>query len=127
MSDKPPAKKPVWVDEEAHAILKEYAAMVNKPITDIANDLVLESLHLLDEAAPAASEPAPTPVSATPTPTPVEPPAAEVADEAPAPVAAEAEAPAAPPAPPAPPARRTPSARRDEETAAHHLGGVWLV
>lgn len=58
-------KKPVWLDDQAHTILKDYAKLVKKSATDVTSDLVLNYLHLLDSsdevvaaasAAPAVEE-----------------------------------------------------------------------
>lgn len=131
MSDKTSTKKPVWVDEESHAILKEYSARENRSITEIANDLVLEHLHTLDEApspvevAPAAA-PAPTPPAPEPAPAVVAAPVPAPAAPAPAP---EPVAATPAPAPPAPaPRKPAPRPRKEgSEGTVNHLGGVWLV
>jgi hypothetical protein len=49
-------KKPVWVDESAHAILKEYASLTKTSMVETASRLVLEKLSQLDVAAAAAAE-----------------------------------------------------------------------
>ena len=48
-------KKPVWVDESAHAILKEYASLTKTSMVETASRLVLEKLSQLDVAAAAAA------------------------------------------------------------------------
>lgn len=61
-------KKPVWVDEDAHAILKQYAKLTKASMVEVASNLVLEKLSQLDpssglqtavasEAAPRAAAP----------------------------------------------------------------------
>ncbi len=52
-------KKPVWVDEEAHGVLKRYSKLVKSSMVEVASNLVLQNLENLDpeaglEAAPAA-------------------------------------------------------------------------
>lgn len=44
-------KKPVWVDEEAHAILKKYSKLVKCSMVDVASKLVSERLGELDPDA----------------------------------------------------------------------------
>jgi hypothetical protein len=124
-------KKPVWVEEEAHVILKEWAALTRISMVDVASQLVLENLRadgategLIGEVA-AAAAPAPAPVAA---------PVAAAAEEwigadeapvpaAPAPVAAPAPAPA-----PAPMAARPERKREVIPTGdVQYLGGIWLV
>lgn len=57
-------KKPVWVDEEAHAILKQYSKLVKSSMVDVASKLVLERLGELDPDAgldaPAVASSAPS-------------------------------------------------------------------
>lgn len=40
-------KKPVWVDEDAHAILKHYSKLVKSSMVDVASDMVLSKLDEL--------------------------------------------------------------------------------
>lgn len=51
-------KKPVWVDENAHAILKEYAQITKESMVDVASALVLQHLQSLSPEAglPAETE-----------------------------------------------------------------------
>ncbi|MFT4704196.1 MAG: hypothetical protein ACI81R_001892 [Bradymonadia bacterium] len=56
-------KKPVWVDEEAHSILKRYSKLVKSAMVDVASRLVVERLNDLDPASGLeTSAPAPAPV-----------------------------------------------------------------
>jgi hypothetical protein len=138
-------KKPVWVDEDAHAILKEWALLTRTSMVDAASALVLESLagppvasgDTLIGAEETSAAPAATPAPATaPAASPAE---APVATQAPAPAAA---APAPAPAPvveqaaasvvstPAPaPAPRKKRTQKPPApgTIKQHVGGVWLV
>lgn len=54
-------KKPVWVDEDAHAILKAYARITKNSMVEVASSLVLEKLSQLDPSSgltTSAAEPA---------------------------------------------------------------------
>ena len=54
-------KKPVWVDEEAHTILKKYSKIIKTSMVEVASKLVLDKLGQLDPAAGlATSEAAPS-------------------------------------------------------------------
>lgn len=44
-------KKPVWVDEDAHAILKKYAKLTKTSMVEVASSLVLEKLSQLDPSS----------------------------------------------------------------------------
>lgn len=48
-------KKPVWVEEDVHAMFKRYAKLLGASMTDVASRVVLEKLDALDgdEQAPA--------------------------------------------------------------------------
>lgn len=94
-------KKPVWVDEDAHAILKAYSAITKESMVEIASRLVLD--HLAELEAGFASEPAP----------------ATVATES-APVERAAR-------PAARAAYAEPPRSRAENDGVRYLGGVWLV
>ncbi len=61
-------KKPVWVDEDAHAILKRYAKMTKSSMVDVASRLVLSRLNDLspDAGLTEPEEPAPAPVEVEP-------------------------------------------------------------
>jgi hypothetical protein len=64
-------KKPVWVDEDAHGLLKAYAKQIKKPMVEVASRLVLDRLEDLEGAeasAEAAQAPAPTAEEAAATP-----------------------------------------------------------
>ncbi len=125
-------KKPVWVDEEAHSVLKEWAGLTRTSMVDAASALVMESLAVggqsgdlligADEVAAAALAPAPAesaPTTAAPAKTPaVASPAAQPAASTPT---AAANAPA--PAPRKKRAQKTPA----PGTIKQHVGGVWLV
>lgn len=130
-------KKPVWVDEDAHVILKEWATLTRQSMVDVASQLVLETL------GGAAAAPAPVveqasvaqPVSREAAPvvsTPVVAKAPAVvedgdqligADEAPARVAAPVPAPTPAPAPRPEPRRR----EAPPSGNVQYLGGIWLV
>ena len=47
-------KKPVWLDDQAHTILKEYAKLIKKSATDVTSDLVIQHLASLEEGAQSA-------------------------------------------------------------------------
>lgn len=127
-------KKPVWVDEEAHSVLKEWAGLTRTSMVDAASALVMESLAdggqsgdvLIgaDEVAAAAPAPAPAtpaPAAAAPEKTPA------VASPAPPPAAPAPAAAASTPAPaPAPRKKRTQKTPAPG-TIKQHVGGVWLV
>jgi hypothetical protein len=133
-------KKPVWVDEDAHVILKEWATLTRQSMVDVASQLVLETLGGAAAApAPAVEPPAATqpvarevaPVVSTPV-VAVAPAVVEDgdqligADEAPARVAA----PVAPAPTPAPAPAPRPEPRRREAPPSgnvQYLGGIWLV
>ena len=51
-------KKPVWVDQEAHAILKAYSKLSKKAMVDVASELVLTRLGELSPDAGLQSTPA---------------------------------------------------------------------
>ncbi|TVQ97234.1 MAG: hypothetical protein EA398_14785 [Deltaproteobacteria bacterium] len=58
-------KKPVWVDEDAHRILKAWAKILKRPMVEVASELVLSRLDSLDPSAGLAepadeAPPAPT-------------------------------------------------------------------
>lgn len=119
-------RRPVWLDEEAHLLLKQYAKLVKTSMTEVTSRLVLDRLDELDGAAPPEVVEASTPATK---------PAAEVAPAEAEPVASapnryvetDADTRLEPPrpAPPAPPRRqRTP---REETDEVRYLGGVWLV
>ena len=103
-------KKPVWVDEEAHVILKTYSKLTKESMVDVASRLVLENLKELSpstdmaprDAAPASSRPPATRSAAR-------------ASSAPAAVSG-AVAPVVP--------RK--KIERDDRNVTY-LGGVWLV
>jgi hypothetical protein len=97
-------KKPVWVDEDAHAILKAYSAITKESMVEIASRLVVDHLAELEAGFPAEA-------------------AAPAAAAAAEPAKAERSAPraAARPIPVEPPRSRT------ENDGVRYLGGVWLV
>jgi hypothetical protein len=132
-------KKPVWVDEDAHVILKEWATLTRQSMVDVASQLVLETLGA------GAAAPAVVVESAVVTPQVVEQPSIEAA-VSPAPALASApavpdddqligadEAPVrvvAAPVPPAPTPAPRPEPRRREVPPTgnvQYLGGIWLV
>lgn len=43
--------KPVWVDEDAHRLLKSWAKAQKRPMVEVASELVLQRLGELDPAA----------------------------------------------------------------------------
>lgn len=115
-------KKPVWLDEQAHAILKDFAKLVKKSATDVTSDLVIQHLHMLDAVpfdgtAPAAPAPAPVEVIER-----------EEIDEAPAEPARyvevsakDLEAPRSTPTPSIPKRERK---QREDDGRVRYLGGV---
>ena len=132
-------KKPVWVDEDAHVILKEWATLTRQSMVDVASQLVLETL------GGGAAAPAVVVESAVVTPQVVEQPSVE-APVSPAPVLASVpavsdddqligadEAPVrvvAAPVPPTPAPAPRPEPRRREVPPTgnvQYLGGIWLV
>ncbi len=131
-------KMPVWVDEEAHGVLKAFAKVKKQSMVSFASDLILNQIDSLDPAAGLSGEdaPAPAPVVAA------EPAAAPKAEapKAAAPKAAtttarKAEAPkkvSKAPAKKRPAAKQTARRPRKESVPAddgtvRFLGGVWLV
>lgn len=50
-------KKPVWVDESAHAILKQYSKLTKESMVDVASRLVIDHLDDLDPATGLGAEP----------------------------------------------------------------------
>jgi len=53
-------KKPVWVDEDAHAILKKFAKLTRNSMVEVASALVLDKLSQLDPASglePVSADP----------------------------------------------------------------------
>jgi len=105
-------KKPVWVDEDAHGLLKAYAKQIKKPMVEVASRLVLDRLDDLDN-----EEPAEEPAASTPEPAEEPVAAAPVAD----PGARAARRRAARPAP------KRPTRPDPEDESVRYLGGVWLV
>lgn len=59
-------KKPVWLDDQAHTILKDFAKLLKKSATDVTSDLVVNYLHRLDE--PESVETTDAPKAAAPEP-----------------------------------------------------------
>lgn len=132
---KPGGKKPVWVDEDAHVILKEWATLTRQSMVDVASQLVLETLG----GAAVASEPV-VELSAAKVDAVVAAPVVTAPAVAAAPAVAEDEqligadeAPSrvvAAPAPPAPTPAPRPEPRRREVPPTgnvQYLGGIWLV
>ena len=136
----PKDKMPVWVDEEAHGILKAYAKTQKQSMVSFASELILNRIDSLDPSsglsgggAPAATTPV---AEATP---------AAPASEAPEAAAVAAVAPVATtPQPPAPrksgttTAKKRPAAKQTsrrprkqpvptDDGTVRFLGGVWLV
>lgn len=124
--------KPVWLDEEAHLLLKQYARALKSTMTEVTSQLVLDKIPLMDGAAPVAAAPAaPAPAAeATPVAAAAAPAAAPVAPETAATdryVATDAGTRLEPPRPepPAPPRRaRAPREKTDE---VRYLGGIWVL
>jgi hypothetical protein len=101
MSDKS-NKKPVWVDELAHGILKEYCTVAKRQMVEVATGLILDHLAALEAGGSAPSA------------------AAAPAEPAPA-------APAAAAAPSRKPSRPDPRPDSEPKGSVRYLGGVWLV
>lgn len=122
--------KPVWLDEEAHLILKQYARVLKSTMTEVTSQLVLDKIPLLDGATPVAAAPAaaapavtaaPVAAAAAPTPAAAEPAAAARYIETDANTRLEPPR----PEPPAPPRRtRAPREKTDE---VRYLGGIWVL
>lgn len=126
-------KKPVWVDEDAHAILKHYSKLVKSSMVDVASDMVLSRL---DELPADAGLSVPASHAAAAAKAVAEPEAASVTPESikDTPDAGEVIATAdSPPKIDEPesgrPERPSPSRGRKEqkEGETRFLGGVWLV
>lgn len=98
-------KKPVWVDEDAHAILKAYSGITKESMVEIASRLVVDHLAELEAGFPAE----------------VAAPAAAAATAEPAKAERSAPRVAARPIPVEPPRSRA------EDDGIRYLGGVWLV
>lgn len=95
-------KKPVWVDESAHAILKQYSKLTKESMVDVASRLVLDHLDDLDPSSGLAGAEA----------------------KAPAPAPEAAKRPARAPQAPTPVQRpRVPKA----DGSNRFLGGVWFI
>ncbi|MCB9519854.1 MAG: hypothetical protein H6700_11075 [Myxococcales bacterium] len=105
-------KKPVWVDEDAHAILKQYSKLTKASMVEVASNLVLSRLHDLDPASglvgASAAEPASTGAAA----------AAEPASNKPAPMLKPIE-----------PLKRTSkrAVPNVNDNTIRYVGGIWLV
>lgn len=97
-------KKPVWVDEDAHAILKAYSKLNKRSMLDIASDLVLNRLNTLLEE-PKAEEAPVEEVAAAPAP--------EVKEEV--------------KVKPEPRKKIKPVRPSRDDGDVRYLGGVWLV
>lgn len=124
-------RKPVWLDEEAHLLIKEYAKLTKTSMTEITSQLVLEHVETLEggtgtgatSAAPAGASAASAPAAAAPKA--AAPKAAPKAASAPkSDVKPAQEAPKAKAEKPAPAPKRT---RRANTDGVRYLGGIWLV
>lgn len=124
-------KKPVWVDLDAHQMLKEYADLTKQSMVELASELVLNHLDELEGDAPVAAAPAAAPEApaAVAAPTPALAAAPVAAAPAPAPIAFEPiVAPEPEPEAPAPPRIEKPRReRREDDGTIKYFGGVWLV
>lgn len=120
-------RRPVWLEEQAHLLIKQYAKLTKTSMTETTSQLVLNHLATLE----GGSAPAEVAASAA------EPKAAAPAKAAPAPAKAtpEKKAPAAKPAAKRPATKRresTPTAGKDRASSdnqdgVRYLGGIWLV
>lgn len=119
-------RKPVWLEEDAHLILKQYAKLAKTSMTEVTSQLVLEHLTELDEtsgvelqAGASAAAEAPAVVAAPEAPAEAEDPNryVETSEET------RLEPPR--PEPPAPPRRER--APRKDDGEVRYLGGVWLL
>ncbi len=103
-------KKPVWVDEDAHAILKIYAKLTKSSMVDVASKLVLRRLPELSPEAglEAPAEPAAPAVGAKAEPVHSKPVAVN---------------------PRKPAKKRRPAKVQPDpnDTNVRYLGGIWLV
>lgn len=127
-------KKPVWVDEDAHAVLKQYSKKIKTSMADVASDMVLSKIDDLPadagiepptsheaDAAKAAEAPR---AAAKTTPQKVKQ-AAESDKSRPT-----ADAPITSNAPDAAPPKKeslTEDAPEEDDSGTRFLGGVWLV
>jgi|SRR5690625_717359 len=112
-------RKPAWLDEETHRLIKKYAKLKKTSMTEATSELVLQYVEKLEggtdaEGAVAAAQ-APVTAAATPA-------AAPAAAEAPK---AEERAPVAAKVEKTEPAPKRP--RRKSEDGVKYLGGIWLV
>lgn len=144
-------KKPVWVDEEAHVVLKEWAALTRSSMVDAASALVLESLAGItpvktavlaeeddgdadestwigaEEVAAVAAAPEVAPVIEATPPSEVSPEPAAASNAPAPPEPPSAAATAEPPSPPPPPRRKPRNTEAPTDGVKQHVGGVWLV
>lgn len=123
-------KKPVWVDLDAHQMLKEYADLTKQSMVELASELVLNHLDELESDAPPAAAPAAAPEAPAPVAAPTPAPAPVAAAPAPAPIAFEPIVAPEPEPESAPtPARveKPRRERREDDGTIKYFGGVWLV
>lgn len=117
-------RKPVWLDEDAHLILKQFAKLEKTSMTEVTSQLVLDHLASLEDASSEVAPVAVAPASE------VEEVAVVEAPAAPEPARFVETAPDAPlepprPEPPAPPRRER--TQREDDGTTRYLGGVWLI
>lgn len=117
-------RKPVWLDEDAHLILKQFAKFEKTSMTDVTSQLVLDHLASLESGAPAPSA---TAVIAAPVAAPAIVVEAPAAPEPARFVETSPDTPLEParPEPPAPPRRER--VQREDDGTTRYLGGVWLM
>ncbi len=102
-------RKPVWLDENTHLTIKQYAKAIKKSMTDAASKLVLDHIGDLDDAGEA--------VAAVPQAEPV------VQKATPAVPAAKPEA-----APKKVEKAAAPKPKKERQhDGPRYLGGIWLV
>lgn len=121
-------RKPVWLDEEAHLLIKEYAKLTKTSMTEITSQLVLEHVETLDGGTASDSTPTATSSASAPSESAgasVGAPAAKAV--AAAPKAAAKPAPEAPKAKAEKPAEAPKRKRRANTDGVRYLGGIWLV
>lgn len=120
-------RKPVWLDEDAHLILKQYAKFVKTSMTEVTSQLVLDHLAKLDGSAEPEAREAGASVVESPKAAAQAVPQVEETEDPNRYVETTSETRLEPPRPepPAPPRRqRTP---REENGEIRYLGGIWLV
>lgn len=121
-------RRPVWLEEQAHLLIKQYAKLTKTSMTETTSQLVLQHLATLDGAsAPAEVDAtAAAPKEAAPAKAKAAPAKAEPAKATPA-AAKPAEKPAAKKRKQSAPTAGKDRASSDNQDGVRYLGGIWLV